>query len=124
MAVCDAQRGLTLIETLVALVIMAVAASSILVLIGQNTRFLAASQERAYASIAADNVMVETLASTARIEVGVEQGKIIIDNRELRFRRTIIASTVAGLFRVDIEILNADTEQVIASATTLRRAPP
>lgn len=116
------QRGVTLIETLVALAIMGLVTTSVLVLIGQNTRFMAAAQDRTYASIAADNLMVEALAKSGVIEVGETLGEIEFASREWRYRQTITETGVSDLLRIDIQILDGDQEQVIASATTLRRA--
>ena len=113
------QRGITLIETLVALAIMSLTTVSILVLVGQNTRFAAQSLERTYASIAVDNKMVEALALSGPFELGVEQGALVIAEREFEYRTTIAETGVNGLIRIDVDILN-DGGQVIAHAQSLR----
>lgn len=116
------QSGVTLVETLVALAIMGLVTASILVLIGQNTRFTASAQDRTYASIAADNLMVEALAHSGVIEIGETSGDINFAAREWRYRRTISETSVRNLLRIDIQILDGVEGQVIANVTTLRKA--
>jgi len=119
----NSQRGLTLIETLVALAIMGLTTAAILVLIGQNTRFMISAEERAYASIAVDNLMVESLALNASIEIGEETGPVSVGGREWSYLRRIEQSGVDGLLVIEIDIRNSDNGQVLASATSLRREP-
>lgn len=114
------QKGVTLVETLVALAIMGLTTSAILVLIGQNTRFAAQANERAYASIAADNLMVEALALSGPIDTVEEEGSIIVANREYVFRKTIFETSVRNLIRIEIEIMTADG-QALSRAQTLRK---
>ena len=119
------QRGITLVETLVALLIMGLVTSTILVLVGQSTRFAAAAQDRAYASIAADNLMVRELALTGPVETGEEIGEIEIAARQWKYRRIVTETGVSGLFRIEFHIIaevqGREEEQVIARVTTLRK---
>ncbi|MEM9495942.1 MAG: type II secretion system minor pseudopilin GspI [Pseudomonadota bacterium] len=114
------QSGVTLVETLVALAVMGLTAASILTLIGQNTRFIISAEDRTYASIAADNIMVDALARET-VDQGEETGETTIAGRTYTFSRRIEASPVEGLLVIDIDILDANGVQVLASATTLRR---
>ena len=116
----EKQRGITLIETLVALAIMGLTTAATLVLVGQNTRFAAQANERAYASIAADNLMVEALALTGPIETGVEEGAIVVADRNYNFTKTIVETGVSQLIRIDIEI-SSPSGQALSRAQTLRR---
>ena len=115
------QRGLTLVETLVALAIMGLTTTAILVLVGQNTRFAAQASDRAYASIAADNLMIEALALSGPIDDVAVEGVIEIADREWRYRKTISETPVGNLLHVDIEVLGQG-DQVLASAQTLLKA--
>ena len=114
------QRGVTLVETLVALAIMGLVTSSLLVLVGQNTRFLTSARDRTYASIAIDNLMVESLAISSRLEFGEEFGQIEVAGREWEFRRTITETGVINVSRIDIAVFSPGSQQVIANASTLR----
>jgi len=114
------QRGLTLIETLVALLVMGLTTVSILVLVGQNTRFAMQANERMYASVAVDNEMVKALIYSGRLETGTEEGDATTAGREFKFRKTITETAVPGLIRIDIEILSP-SGQVLARAQTVRK---
>ncbi len=124
--IAENQRGVTLVETLVALAIMGLVTTSILVLIGQNTRFTASAQDRTYASIAADNLMVEALAHSGPVETGEETGDVEVAARHWRYRRVVTQTGASDLFRIDIQIFadaqDGDSDQVIARISTLRRA--
>lgn len=115
------QAGITLVETLVAIAIMGVVASSTLVLIAQNTRFTSDARERMFASVAADNVMVETLLNTTDLSVGEEIGVARFRGYEWEFRRRITEVNIEGVWRIDIIVENADG-QSIANITSLRGA--
>ncbi len=115
------QRGITLVETLVALAIMGLTTAATLSLIGQNTRYIADAEDRAFASIAVDNLMVESLALSS-IELGDETGPVTVGDRTWTFTRRIEESPVDGLLVVEIDIAR-DSGQVVASATSLRREP-
>lgn len=114
------QTGMTLVEVLVALAILGMTAASIMMLIAQNTRFVAASEDRAIAAILLDNVMVETLASTAAPELGASEETRDFVGRDWRVMRTIGETGLEGVVRIEVEILTADG-QTLARAETLRR---
>lgn len=114
------QTGMTLVEVLVALAILGMTAASIMMLIAQNTRFVAASEDRAIAAILLDNVMVETLASTAALELGASEEARDFVGRDWRVMRTIGETGLEGVVRIEVEILTADG-QTLARAETLRR---
>ncbi len=118
----NSERGVTLVETLVALAIMGLVTVSILVLVGQNTRFIASAQDRTYASIAADNLMVQALADRRPLETGEELGDIEIAGRGWRYRRVVTETGIDGVYRLDIQILDGNEQQVLANATTLKGA--
>lgn len=115
------ERGITLVETLVALAVMGFVIAGLLALVGQNTRFAASMQDRTYASIAADNLMVEAMTLQGATELGVIDGEIAVGDRVWAFERTVSETTVEDMVRIDIEITPVGGEQVLAHATTLRR---
>ena len=113
------QKGITLIETLVALVILGFVAGSTLTLISQHTRLLFDVEMRTFGAIIADNLMVETLLLPA-VELGEDVGTRTLNGRAFTWQRTISESPVGGLVIVEIDISVAATSQTVASATTLR----
>lgn len=117
------QRGITLVETLVALAVMGFVIAALLALIGQNTRFVSTIENRHLGMIAADNLMVEAMVLPTALELGVEEGETTVGSIPLRYRRTTIESGVEGVFRLEIAIMPKDSDQVIARATSMRRVP-
>lgn len=115
------QAGLTLIETLVALAIMGLVTGAILALVGQNTRFASSAENRAYAGILADNLMVEALAKQAPIEVGIQTGARELAGRDWEFEVEITETPLSGAILINIVVSPAGSEQVLARASSIRR---
>lgn len=116
-------RGFTLIEVLVALVVLGAIASAAIALIGQNTRYLTAAEDRQLASIVADNAMVEAL-SLALVDVGAGETEAEFAGERWTVTRTVAESGAAGLLRVDVTVRRAGAAQTLARATTIRPALP
>lgn len=114
------EKGITLVETLVALAILAFTALATLLLIGQNTRFAVSALEKTYAGIAADNAMVEILATSRRLDQGVQTQNYELQGYEWTLRQTVSGTGIENLLRIDVEILDPDDEQVITAITTLK----
>ena len=117
----SSQRGMTLVEVLVALAILGFVAAAVLSLISQNTRFVAAAEERMIASMLADNLMVEALATATRLEQGVSDGQTEFGGRSWTYSQTVTEIGVTRLVRVDIIVRDSAGRQSLASATTLKR---
>jgi len=115
-----AQDGFTLVEVLVAVFIMGVATASILILIGQNTRFQQQGETRLLASIVADNVMVEALVDPVPLEVGERDGEITLGNRRWAFQRTVGETSVDGLVTVAVQVRAVGSPQIVADITSLK----
>ena len=115
------QRGVSLVETLVALGVMGFVIASLLALIGQNTRFISSIEDKNLGMIAADNLMVEAMILPEAIELGTEEGETIVGGEALRYSRTITETGVDDVIRIDISISSMDSDQIIARATSMRR---
>ncbi|MEX6634228.1 type II secretion system minor pseudopilin GspI [Hyphococcus lacteus] len=115
------QRGVSLVETLVALSIMGFVVASLLALIGQNTRFISSLEDRNRGMIAADNLMVEALILPEAIQLGTKEGETIVGGEALRYFRTTTETGVDDVVRIDINISPMDSDQIIARATSMRR---
>jgi general secretion pathway protein I len=111
---------MTLVEVLVALAIMAAVAAAILALISQNTRFVAAAEDKLIAGMAADREIVEALAGSGPFERGAEELEREFAGRRFRVTRTVTELGVEKLLRIDIVVRDAAGRQALASATTIR----
>lgn len=120
----ERQKGLTLVEVLIALAILSLVASSIVALIGQNTRFIADQEEKMLAGMLADAAIVERLAQRAALDRGEKIEERAFANRSWNVRTTIAETGVAGVLRIDAEIMGAAGPQVLARATTLKSETP
>lgn len=121
MTSAESQRGLTLIETLVAMAILSLVVTAILGLIGQSSRFMSTSEDRVIAGVLVDNLMVETMAGAAPLERGEAESEIEFAGANWIARQTVNEIGVDGLVRVDLAVRRADSAQVLAAATTLKR---
>lgn len=117
----ESQKGVTLVETLVALAIMGLVIGALLVLLGQNTRFASSMRERAMASIAADNLMVEAMVLEEATEIGESEGDVTVGGQTLHYRRAIIETGVDDIVRIEIDILAPISGQRLGHAVSMRR---
>jgi len=115
------QKGVSLVETLVALAVMGFVVVALLALIGQNTRFAASLQERNLAGIAADNLMVEALVVPSALETGESDGEVSVGERTLGWRRVVGETGVDGVLRIEISVIDPASGQILARAATMRR---
>lgn len=113
------ERGLTLVETLVALAILGAVATAVLALIGQNTRFAAASEDRLLAGMLLDNLMTEDLGRLSPLERGESEREAEFGGRRWLIERNVVEA-VGGLVRIEIKILDHVGRQVQAHAVTLK----
>lgn len=120
MRVRNRQRGLTLVEVLVALVILGAVAGAILVLIGHNARFISAAETRMLAGVLRDNLIVEELGRTSKLEEVVEEEQTAFAGRNWIVDRAINKTQADDLMRIEIKVLDPASRQVLASAVTLK----
>ena len=114
------EKGLTLIEVLIALAILASVVGSLLVLMGQHTRQATALEERMLARIAAENALTLYVASKDEGSAADLGGEMEINGREFHFEISRSRSPIQGIELVTSEARVGRDGQVLASLTTLR----
>ncbi|MEM9262735.1 MAG: type II secretion system minor pseudopilin GspI [Pseudomonadota bacterium] len=113
------QRGLTLIETLVAFSIIAGVVSGVLALLAQTSRSLSASEDRMLANILVNNLLVEDLAATRRNELGSTQDEVTFAGRQFITSRTGL-DVQDGVVQITIGARLKDVDQTLAQASVLK----
>jgi general secretion pathway protein I len=117
------QRGLTLIEVLVALAVLSAVVGSIMVLIGQHTRQASALEDRMLARIVAENALAERIAE--RSDGGEQRrgGEVELAGRSFRFAFETQPSTLQNHTVETVSVRKEESQQVLASISTLRGPP-
>ncbi|MCB2098658.1 MAG: type II secretion system minor pseudopilin GspI [Parvularculaceae bacterium] len=115
------QKGITLVETLVALAILAGVVLAAYAMLAQSARFAATEQERLIASIIADNLTAEALIRPATPDKGEEIYEVEMAGGAWTARR-VIDDAGENLLRIDISVTRAGDGQVLARVESLRPA--
>ncbi len=115
------QRGLTLVETLVAMAILAAVSISAFALLSQGANFAANERDRLAASIVADNLMVEELLRAAAPDLGERSGEIEFAGRVFEWS-AVVSDGGEELRRIALTVRLNGSPQTLARAETLKVA--
>ena len=119
MTVSRLQKGFTLVETLVALAILAGVVLAAYAMLGQSARFAATEQERLVAGIIADNLTAEALIRPAAPDKGENEREVDMAGGKW-IARTIVDDAGEGLLRIEISVSRLGDAQVLARVESLR----
>lgn len=111
------QRAFTLIEVLVALLIISISMTAIAVTMGSMLDTATSLRERTYASWIAQNRLVEIRAAGTVPEVGESNGDLEYANSEWEWRSVISETGVENLMRIDVSVYRPGAEDPIRSVT-------
>ena len=115
----QAQRGMTLIEVLVAFAILSGIALSVLTLVGQNAQYMLTAEEKLLASIAADNLLTNDLVRRETPSPGETAGTITIAEQVFAYRRIVVEIGERAV-AIDYEVRREGGEQVLSRASALK----
>ena len=110
-------RGFTLIEVMVALAIAALALSAVTAAISQMVDAATTIQQRTYASWIAQNKITEMRLENIVPDVSTSSGEVYYAGTDWEWRSTISETGVENLFRLDVEIFLAGSDNVIRTVT-------
>jgi general secretion pathway protein I len=113
----EKQRGLTLVEVLVAIAVLGSAVGAILVLMGGQARNAAALADNALARVVAENALVETVTSPGGLSFGT--GTQEAGGRLFEWQASRGESPVPGTVLVEISVRREGQPQVLATLSTL-----
>lgn len=115
--------GFSLIELMVALAVFALTVLALLHLAGENTRSALVVEEAVLAGVVADNRAVEAMLAAPGGLRGDAEGEAHAGDRDWRWTRTVAATDMDGLVRIDIRVLPEGEDRVAAELSLLRRTP-
>lgn len=116
----SAQHGFTLLEMLVALAVFSLAALALIRLQAVSIRTTADLGERQMAGIVAHNLMVEAQTAPDVLATGESDGVLENGGRRWQWNRSVSATDMADIVRVDVRVTGANGEGSPAVLTFLK----
>lgn len=111
------RNGFTLIEVMVALVIVAFSLTTVAASMGQMIDTANAMRERTYANWIAQNKITEMRLANIVPEVSSTSGETDYANTAWGWRAVVSETGVENLFRVDVSVTYADSDDQIFQVT-------
>jgi general secretion pathway protein I len=113
-------RGFTLIEVLVALGLIGLAAAGTMQVLQKSIVTTGGVRERLMAGIVAENRLVETLAQPIPQQLGARRGQVLMAGQEWLWFETQARTSDAALIRIEVSVrLIADGPE-LANLSVLR----
>ena len=109
--------GFTLVEVMVALAIAGLSLAAVAASISQMVDAGSAMKERTYASWIAQNKIAELRLANVVPEVSATSGELQYAALDWAWRATISETGVENLFRVDVEVSYAGSDDIIRTVT-------
>jgi general secretion pathway protein I len=110
-------RGFTLVEVMVALVIVSIALASMTVTMGSMLNNATTLRERTYASWIAQNKIVEYRLANEVPDTGTTSGEVDYANVTWEWEANIDETGIENLLRIDVSVGFAGSNQVIRTVT-------
>lgn len=121
MKICNADyrrnKGFTLIEVLVSLVIVSISLTGMAVTMGSMLNNATVLRERTYASWIAQNRIVELRLANEVPETGTTSGEVEYANAFWEWRAEVSETGVENLFRIDVEVSFPGADNPIRKVT-------
>ena len=114
---CRHAQGFTLIEVMIALVIISISLTGMAVTMGSMLDNATVLRERTYASWIAQNRIVEMRLAGTVPETGTTTGEVEYANTFWEWRAEVSETGVENLFRIDVEVSFPGAEGPIRKVT-------
>lgn len=118
------ERGFTLAEVLVALLVFSVAGIGLAHLVTEVTVGAGHTRSLALARIEADNRVVEAVTDPSVLEAGTQTGTATQRGQRLNWTRTIELRDEEGIAGIQVIVADAATGQQLALRETLVQVSP
>jgi len=119
----SAQAGFSLVETVAAMGILALAAIPLLQITTDANRNAASLETRLLARTVAENEMARAMATRIVLDAGVVTGQETQMGRTFNWVRTTTPAQVGQLQNLRIDVRPAESKQVLASLVSLKYIP-
>lgn len=117
------QAGFTLIEVLVALIIVAVALAAIVVQGSRHVHNAVALRDRSFAQWVAQNRIAEVQLDNKRLPAGTSRGTVDMADQQWRWTLQVSETEDAAVRRLDIEVRRDGEERVLAALIAYQGLP-
>lgn len=114
---CRHAQGFTLIEVMIALVIISISLTGMAVTMGRMLDNATVLRERTYASWIAQNRIVEMRLAGTAPETGTTTGEVEYANTFWEWRAEVSETGVENLYRIDVEVSFPGAEGLIRKVT-------
>ncbi|MCB1641321.1 MAG: type II secretion system minor pseudopilin GspI [Xanthomonadales bacterium] len=109
------QRGFTLLEVMVALVVLGLALLAVLQSTGNASRIQARLDETSWARWVASNEIARVRAQAEWPQLGLDRGSTRLGQREWYWRRGISETPEPDLRRIDVQVYSDPAEQQLVT---------
>lgn len=117
------QSGFSLVETVAAMGILALAAIPLMQVTTDASRNAASLESRLLARTVAENVMARSMATREVIDAGISAGQETQMGRTYSWVRTASQADQGALQNLRVDVRPAESEQVLASLISLKYIP-
>lgn len=117
------EAGFSLVETVAAMGILALAAIPLLQVTTDASRNAASLESRLLARTVAENVMARSMATREVIDAGISAGQETQLGRTYNWVRTASEAQVGQLQNLRVDVRPEQSEQVLASLVSLKYLP-
>ena len=111
------ERGFTLIEVMVSLVIVALALTAVAASMNQMIDAASTMRERTYASWIAQNKITEFRLAGVVPEVSTTSGELDYGNASWRWRAVVSETGINDFVRVDVSVSYAQSDYILRTVT-------
>lgn len=117
-------RGFTLIEVIIALLVVALGIGALLTTLTSSARMLGYLRDKSFAEWIALNRISEVRLSTSRPGVGVTHGTVEYAGQKWSWQQDVTDPGVAGMLRIDVHVALGDAPRNVPAAASDEDGPP